>query len=1160
MSLSIQIKYLTIVLFLLSISGSSQNDFSNIRTKWIHTKDTAKLDSLSVFPSSIIVFNLDTNKYKMLPFKGQILFKKNVPDSVLISYKVMPFNLTEAVSFRNKRDTTLNINNSLITRNPYNFTKSELTRTDLFGGESLRKGGSISRGIRVGNNQDLSINSSMNLQLSGSFQGVEILAAITDNNIPIQPQGNTQTLQEFDKVYVQFSKNGHQLIAGDFQLKESKDVFLKFNKKAQGLSYSGKYSTKLFGENAVYDVKTGAALSRGKFSRYKINGIEGNQGPYLLRGAENEQFIIILSGTERIYIDGKLMKRGMDNDYVIDYNTSELSFTTNQLITKDKRIVVEFQYSDQNYGRSLFHAGNEIKNSKGRIFFNLYSEQDMKFQQLQQSLSEKDLNLLYDIGDSLHLAITPKIDSATYSANKVSYKKNDSIVDFVNYEFYTQSNNPDSAFYTLSFSNVGLGKGNYILSTSTTNGRVYEWVAPISGVKQGSYEPLVKLVSPKQQQMATLGIEYNIGKNTNVFFEGAFSNNNQNLFSNKDKSNNQGIATNTRISNNYPFSKKGKSFQFKNSINYQMINKNFNKIERFKTIEFERDYNVSEASSQELEHIASLKSDLLSYGKSILGLNASFVGRGTSYSGLKTGATTNLKLWEDAHIIGKGSFLKSNDLKQTSNFYRHNLLISQKIKNFTLKIWEEQENNQITQSIPDTLVANSFNYNVIGSSIGIKNKRISFNVNWNQRTDHTPLENKLTRSTLANNFGSKLSYAGKNNTRFIWNTTFRELQITNTKLTTQKPENTLLNRLEYKFNLWKGMINSSSFFEVAAGSELKRQFSFVEVNTSQGTHMWTDFNQDSIQDLNEFVIPPTGFSDKANYVRVYLPSSDFIKTYSNRLNQSLTISPAKYFKRKNKFDKFIRRFNDQLVLKLNQKNAKDKVEKLQIPFTNSISDTNLISTTSSFRNTFYFNRSNPKYGINYSYSKNENKSILTNGFEGRSLKKHSVDIRWNFLRMFNLRTKLETSNKFRTSELFSDQDYFINTRELKPSLSFQKGSSFRIKLKSEWKEKTNSSNYGGEIARFIKIGSEVTYNLLTKGRMSAQLNYIETTFSGLGASNSPLIFDMLEGFQVGANFTWELRYQRNFKNNFQISFQYQGRSAETSNAVHTGTMQVQLLF
>ena len=300
----------------------------------------------------------------------------------------------------------------------------------------------------------------MNLQLAGSFQGIEILASVTDNNIPIQPQGNTQTLQDFDKVFIQFSKDGHKLIAGDFQTKESEDLFLKYNKKAQGLSYEGKYDSKLFKKAATLTVKSNAALSRGKFNRQKIIGVEGNQGPYQLFGAENERFIIILSGTERIYIDGKQLTRGMDGDYVIDYNSSEITFTTNQLITKDKRIIVEFQYSDQNYGRSLLTSSNEISNSRGKMFFNFYTEQDMKFQQLNQSLSNEQLQLLSDVGDSLDLAIATRIDTVIFNSNQVLYKKVDTIIDSKMYTFYEYSNIPNKAIYNLGFSNVGEGKGN----------------------------------------------------------------------------------------------------------------------------------------------------------------------------------------------------------------------------------------------------------------------------------------------------------------------------------------------------------------------------------------------------------------------------------------------------------------------------------------------------------------------------------------------------------------------------------------------------------------------------------------------------------------------------------------------------------------------------
>ena len=130
-----------------------------------------------------------------------------------------------------------------------------------------------------------------------------------------------------------------------------------------------------------------------------------------------------------MYLDGALLKRGMEHDYVIDYNTGEVTFTTRNLITKDKRIVIEFQYSDRNYGRTLFSFGNDfILSEKLKLTVNLYSEQDMKFQQLLQTLSPEDIELLSQSGDSLDFAITPHIDSVAYNNSQVLYEKKDSLV------------------------------------------------------------------------------------------------------------------------------------------------------------------------------------------------------------------------------------------------------------------------------------------------------------------------------------------------------------------------------------------------------------------------------------------------------------------------------------------------------------------------------------------------------------------------------------------------------------------------------------------------------------------------------------------------------------------------------------------------------------
>lgn len=387
-----------IILLLLNLPNFQlHGQVSSLRTIEISPdSDTLLLDSLSIYPLSFRLYCnneiVDKSDYYLNGAKSQLIIKNRCGGNLRAEYRVFPYNITHRFQ---KRDTTFIFDETKGNKELY-IHSSQVQIQDIFGGTNLNKSGSISRGISFGNNQDLGINLSLNLELNGDLgPNLKLLASVSDDNIPIQPEGNTNKLQEFDKVFIQIYNDKLKLIAGDFWIDKPKGYFMSYKKRSQGLTIEYDFSKTV---EKGWKTQVSGALSKGKFQRQIIQGVEGNQGPYRLRGVENEPFIIILGGTERVYIDGRLLERGQDLDYIINYNSAEVIFTSRNQITKDSRIVVEFQYSDQNYARSLLQTSNVYHSKKMDFWINAYSEQDAKNQTIQQDLTSEQKRLLSEIG------------------------------------------------------------------------------------------------------------------------------------------------------------------------------------------------------------------------------------------------------------------------------------------------------------------------------------------------------------------------------------------------------------------------------------------------------------------------------------------------------------------------------------------------------------------------------------------------------------------------------------------------------------------------------------------------------------------------------------------------------------------------------------------
>ena len=1143
---------------LCSYWGYAQQSTS-IRTKFIRTNaDTLIIDTLSIVPGSLIFLGDKKYDTSIDYSKARLIWQNNSRDkndSVEIVYKVYPLNFDQAFYKRKRNDKNsfdpVNAGNDALYKETYSANKES-----IFGLGGFNKAGSISRGLSIGNNQDPIVNSSLNLQLSGKLaNGIEVVAAITDDNIPIQADGNTQQLQEFDKVFIQLSNEKNKVIVGDFDARNPEGYFLKYVKKGQGISYQFRDSLITINKkNHGLELGAAVAISRGKFARQQIPGIESNQGPYRLRGAENEFFIIVLSGTEKVFLDGQLLERGQDRDYIIDYNTAEIKFTPRRIISKDSRIIVEFQYSDKNYARSMLTGNVNWKSTKLNTHFNMYSEQDSKNQPVLQDLSDEQKLILANAGDNLNDALYLNADSVAYNINELLYAKRDTIVNGNLYSVFVYSTAADSAFYRLGFTNVGVKKGSYIALDNIANGRVYQWVAPINGEPQGDYEPYSLLISPKKRQMAVAGIDYTFSEKTKMSFESAVSKNDINLFANKDKSNDNGYAFRFQLEDKRKIGNDSLSgWSLNTQVQSEFTDLNFVPIENYRAAEFTRDWNTNTLLNSANELLVFANVGLLHKTDFKSNYGFKYYHRNGQYEGLMH--LINVGLIKDGwNIKADASQLNTEGKLFNSSYFKTRDVIQKKIKLWMPGLSYEQETNQLKSLSKDSLLLGSFSWKT-GEVFLIHGDTTKFPIkaSVSRRYEDGLINGGFKSATIADVASINFSSI-KNNHRISSTLNYRKLFIEDTLATTIKGDESFSGRVDYSTTAWKKAIQLNTYYEGGTGTEPKRIYSYIRVADGTGVYAWNDYNSDGIPQLNEFEVAE--FKDQANYIRIFSTTNEYTKVVFNQLNFSININPSTALKG--------RQFINRLVLlssfKIdNRINADEfKVDYL-VPVITNYSIDQLIANQNSGKHTLFYNRLNPKGGIEFSYLHTGSKQFLSSGIESRSNEVYASTIRKAIIKEINLLLAAEAGNKTSAAEYFLNRNFKIESWSIIPQIVYQPNATYKVLTTFRNSDKQNVLIEGnGERAVVNDWSAEFKYSSIKKGVIGIKANYLKISYNG--DANTSLAYEMLEGLKAGENFKWQLSVQRNLGNSLQLSLNYEGRKPSGLSIIHTGGMQLRAFF
>ncbi|MFA3781840.1 hypothetical protein ABRY23_02100 [Melioribacteraceae bacterium 4301-Me] len=1144
-------------LFLFSHPLVAQNNYlvSTVTDTFkVSENNSYKISSVNIIPFSetVRVGNkpLSRNEYLISYSKAffQLINSKNysLNDTIYITYSTVKISLRTTYNRRKliiKYDKKLKDTIKTEELGSINFSSESIF------GKNIQKSGSLVRGITIGTNNDFTINSGLRLQLSGKLSDeIEVVAALTDENTPIQPEGNTETLEELDKVFIEIKHKNAVGTFGDYTLTDKLSEFSQLNRKLQGLK-----AEFFFGNNAGV---ISFASSRGKFATNQFYGQDGNQGPYRLTGANNERDIIIIAGSERVYLDGEELKRGDNNDYVIDYSNSEINFTPKRIITSASRISVDFEYTDRKFQRNFFGANYSTKFLNDKIKFGLsyYREADDPNSPIDVSLNSDQLEILKKAGDDRNKAIVSGVSLAPPdSSGKILgiYSKVDTLINNQPFSYYVYKPGSPGSIYNVSFTYVGLGNGDYS-KESIGN---FKFV----GKNLGSYLPVIFLPMPEIKQQATFFMSSEILKDVFANVEISGSSWDKNRFSNIDDNGNFGYARKFYLNVEPRDVNIGKINIGKVGFKYneRFLQDNFSALDRINDVEFNRYYNIPTLAlgNQILREISL---SLIPIKQITFFSQYGYLKQGDTFSSDRY--LTQLSINNESKYSANYTldYVKSKNTAIITKWNRQNGAIEYNLGFVKPKIdflYEDKE--ETLPQKPDSLIQSSLNYIEIGPGISInKIKGLNFNLKYSFRRESFPLNGIMKTQSNAFTQQYQVSYNASKVFSTSVNVAFRDKKITSDfKKHGLVNNQTVLILSQSKFNFWQNAIKGDLYYQASTEQTSKLQKVFVRVQQGTGNYKYLgDLNNNGIADENEF--EPTIYD--GDYVLVTYPTDQLYPVMNLKLNTRWKIEFADFFKEKNFWGTIFNPISTETSFRIEENsNLTDTKQIYLLNLSKFLNDSTTIQGVQYFQNDINIFKNKSDFSLRFRYIQRKNLNQYSTGLERGYFNERSLRIRFNMLKEINNQTDIIFQNDNLISPPATNRAREVKSANFVSDFSYRPISNLEFGFKISAGQ---SQNYYTSIPTVINSNSlalRLTWSLANLGRVRTELQRTELTAN---SSNVNIPFEITKGNVIGKNYFLQFNFDYNIASNLLLTFSYNGRLQGDTKIIHTMRAEARAYF
>lgn len=1112
-----------------------------------------KVDSLNLFltadyilPSTLKVFSGDSlladgSDYTLAEQWHSIIFYPSwLGKTVRIEYNVIP-----AAQFATRRRRELSTEFPALINPPDAATGSEE------GGGDVVTNGVLLRGISFGNAQDLVLNSSLNLRMSGNLgSGIQIEAALTDQEYPFQAEGTTTTVQDFDRVYVKAFTRKWSVLLGDHAFTgPASGVYSKFAKKNRGIQIG--YGDTLNGW--VTRIDADAAIARGRFSRNEFAGIEGLQGPYRLAGARGEPFIIVVSGTEVVYLDGKRLERGYQADYIIDYNLGEITFMPKRLIGQNSRIVVEFQYTDRFYSRVVGALQASADKKQWGFFGSVYTETDLGNQPIQQDIELYDSTrgltarqIMELAGDDPSLAVMYGARrQAAFSTAQPNYVQ----IDSAGVRFFSYKPAPEAGqvYYAVSFAFVGAGAGSYSLASTAANGKVYRYVGP----GKGDYAPVNVLHTPNRTSLHEAGVIFRPGAQHSLKVTGAMSSRDLNLFSGIQDEDNRGQAVSLEWQQKGLLLRKPdstRSWHISNQLKAEITGASFSTVERFRDVEFGRLWSrdlqnplngMDPSGMRYVLHVTEAGNQRLKFNT-----RWGFQEAGGSHTAI--GLIQATGTWGRFYASPAVEFSNQN-AAMNNVFRRQSAEIGYKpLKGAVKAEWWSESSLFYLPGRSNSLSARSYGFERWTLTAEKSKGRLTSSTEAAARLNRAPVADRIGNASQVLSLNHDLTWRARKSGFVKTGLGFRRQSVLDSVFSTLfGDEEHFTARMEWSFPSLFRALSGNIFYQTIAGREQQRQFSYFEVPAGQGFYSWIDFNSNGIQEVNEFT--EAAFRDQARFVRLLVPTGTYIRAQGNELNGTLTWRPERLNRLK---------FHNRLSWNYLGRNTFNSGLKKYLPAFAGLEDVALISANGLLRNQAEAELLKNKWLLQLTSTFRGTKSMFTNGPEWRQSRSQSLFQRFDAGKSWQLRLNAEWRESRFVSAFLPALSFAYQWLVAEPTVVWQQGIRSRVSLSFRLQHADTAGS--GTLATLREIQAGFSRSIGKNGMLDLRVSRLQYTYAG--RSNTPLAFDLMQGYAAGANLRILAELRMNAARNVQVLVSYEGRKTGEVNFIHIGRAEARYLF